>query len=80
MGVEASFVNRNASFIMPKMKTDRGAAKRFHKTGSGGFKRKQANKRHILTKQSTKVKRHLRGTEMVADADIRSIRRMLPYA
>ena len=65
---------------MPKMKTDRGAAKRFQKTGSGGFKRKQANKRHILTKQTTKLKRHLRGSEQVAAADVASIRRMLLYA
>ena len=65
---------------MPKMKTDRGAAKRFQKTGSGGFKRKQANKRHILTKHTTKLKRHLRGSEQVAAADVASIRRMLPYA
>jgi large subunit ribosomal protein L35 len=65
---------------MPKMKTDRGAAKRFQKTGSGGFKRKQANKRHILTKKSTKLKRHLRGSEMIASADVASVRRMLPYS
>ena len=65
---------------MPKMKTDRGAAKRFQKTGSGGFKRKQANKRHILTKKATKLKRHLRGSEMIADADVASVRRMLPYS
>ncbi|NNJ72030.1 MAG: 50S ribosomal protein L35, partial [Enterobacterales bacterium] len=62
---------------MPKMKTDRGAAKRFQKTGSGGFKRKQANKRHILTKKTTKVKRHHRGCEMVADADVKSVTRMI---
>ena len=65
---------------MPKMKTDRGAAKRFQKTGSGGFKRKQANKRHILTKKSTKLKRHLRGSDMIANADVASVRRMLPYS
>lgn len=45
---------------MPKIKTVRGAAKRFKKTGGGGFKRKHANLRHILTKKSTKRKRHLR--------------------
>jgi large subunit ribosomal protein L35 len=65
---------------MPKMKTDRGAAKRFQKTGAGGFKRKQANKRHILTKKATKLKRHLRGSDMISDADVASVRRMLPYA
>lgn len=65
---------------MPKMKTDRGAAKRFQITGSGGFKRKQANKRHILTKKATKLKRHLRGSAMIDAADVASVRRMLPYA
>ena len=53
---------------MPKLKTHRGAAKRFRKTASG-FKRKQTNKNHILTKKTTKRKRHLRGMEAVADAD-----------
>jgi len=62
---------------MPKLKTDKGAAKRFKQTGSGGFKRKQAQKRHILTKKTTKRKRHLRGTEMVAAADNAMVRQML---
>jgi large subunit ribosomal protein L35 len=62
---------------MPKLKTDRGAAKRFKKTGSGGYKRKQSFRRHILTKKSTKRKRHLRGNEMVAQADVAAVRRML---
>ncbi len=64
---------------MPKMKTNRGAAKRFKKTASGGFKRAQSHRRHILTKKSTKRKRHLRAGEMIHDNDTRSIRRMLPY-
>jgi len=64
---------------MPKMKSNSGAAKRFKRTASGGFKRKQALKNHILTKKTTKRKRHLRGSEMVTAADTRSIRRMLPY-
>ncbi|MEJ2141826.1 MAG: 50S ribosomal protein L35 [Gammaproteobacteria bacterium] len=64
---------------MPKMKTNRGAAKRFKRTGSGGFKRKQAFKNHILTKKTTKAKRHLRGGEQVDAADVKSINRMLPY-
>ena len=63
---------------MPKLKTNRGAEKRFKKTASGGFKRKQSHLRHILTKKTTKRKRHLRGTEMVAAADVPSIRHMLP--
>ncbi len=65
---------------MPKMKTNRGAAKRFSRTASGGFKRSQSHHRHILTKKSAKRKRHLRDPSMVADADVRLVRQMLPYA
>ena len=65
---------------MPKMKTNRGAAKRFKKTASGRFKRSQAYLNHILTKKSTKRKRHLRHALIVADCDTPNIRRMLPYA
>ena len=64
---------------MPKIKTNRGAAKRFRKTG-GGFKRNQSHRRHILTKKSTKRKRHLRSPEYVTHADTAEVRRMLPYA
>ncbi|MFA5627784.1 MAG: 50S ribosomal protein L35 [Thiohalomonadaceae bacterium] len=64
---------------MPKMKTNRGAAKRFKAT-AGGFKRGQAFKRHILTKKTTKRKRQLRGTTMVAAVDSRMVSRMMPYA
>jgi large subunit ribosomal protein L35 len=62
---------------MPKMKTNKGAAKRFKKTASGGFKRKQSHLRHILTKKSSKRKRHLRGCTMVAAVDAPSVDRML---
>jgi large subunit ribosomal protein L35 len=65
---------------MPKMKTNRGAAKRFKKTASGGFKCKQAGLRHILTKRRTKVKRHLRAKSMVAASDIKSVNKLLPNA
>jgi large subunit ribosomal protein L35 len=65
---------------MPKMKTNRGAAKRFKKTASGGYKRAQSHKNHILTKKSTKRKRHLRTIEQVADADVSMLRRMMPYS
>jgi large subunit ribosomal protein L35 len=65
---------------MPKLKTNRGAAKRFKKTASGGFKRSQSHKRHILTKKSPKRKRQLRGTCVVHEADTALIQRMLPYA
>ena len=64
---------------MPKMKTNRGAAKRFKKSASGRIKRGQSFRRHILTKKSTKRKRQLRSASMINEADTRSIRRMLPY-
>ena len=62
---------------MPKLKTNRGAAKRFRRT-STGFKHRRTNKNHILTKKSTKRKRQLRGFNDVAAADAPSLRRMLP--
>ena len=65
---------------MPKMKTNRGAAKRFQKTASGRFKRASSHKRHILTKKSSKRKRQLRGTDMVNPADVGLVRRMLPFS
>ena len=64
---------------MPKIKTNRGAAKRFRKTGSGAFKRAQSHRRHILTKKSTKRKRHLRSPSHLHSADVAIARRMLPY-
>ncbi|HMX16541.1 MAG TPA: 50S ribosomal protein L35 [Rhodocyclaceae bacterium] len=65
---------------MPKMKTKSGAAKRFKVRGSGSIKRAQAFKRHILTKKTTKVKRHLRGVLTVHDSDVKAVRAMLPNA
>ena len=65
---------------MPKMKSNRGAAKRFRVTGSGRVKRGQSFRRHILTKKSTKRKRQLRSGEMVAAVDVRMVARMLPYS
>ena len=65
---------------MPKMKTNRGAAKRFKKTASGGYKRGHAFKSHILTKMKQKRKRGLRGTDMISDADKKAVKRLLPYA
>ena len=65
---------------MPKMKTNRGAAKRFKRTASGGFKRAQSFRSHILTKKSTKRKRQLRSTEQVNAADVKAVARMLPYS
>lgn len=65
---------------MPKMKSHRGAAKRFKKTGSGLFKRSQANKSHILEKKSSKRKRHLRGTIVVNSTEQKNIKKLLPYS
>ena len=65
---------------MPKMKTKRGAAKRFKVRADGSIKRSQAFKRHILTKKTTKNKRQLRGIITVHPSDVMSVRTMLPYA
>jgi large subunit ribosomal protein L35 len=64
---------------MPKVKTKSGAAKRFRTQGGGGIKRSRAFLRHILTKKSTKRKRHLRGTTQVHGSDVRAVKTMLPY-
>ncbi len=64
---------------MPKMKTKRGAAKRFRLTTTGVIKRSRAFKRHILTSKSTKRKRHLDMESQVSAADTRRVRGMLPY-
>lgn len=63
-----------------KRKTHRGAAKRFRKTASGAFKRNRAMKRHILTKKSASRIRGLRKSVLVAHADEKNVREMLPYA
>ncbi len=62
---------------MPKMKSNRGAAKTFKRTASGGFKRKKAYKSHILTSKSTKRKRSLRKSTMVSDADSKRVSIMI---
>jgi large subunit ribosomal protein L35 len=65
---------------MPKMKTKSGAKKRFRVRGSGSIKRSQAFKRHILTKKSTKNKRHLRGSAGIHETNMDSVKAMMPYA
>ena len=65
---------------MPKMKTKKGAAKRFRVRPGGTVKRGQAFKRHILTKKTTKNKRQLRGSTDVHARDMSSIAKMLPNA
>ena len=64
---------------MPKLKTHRGAAKRFKRTASGRFKRSKAYKSHILTKKTTKRKRKLDTSTLVDPSDQRRVARMLPY-
>ena len=64
---------------MPKMKTKRGAAKRFKATGSGKVKRSQAYTSHILTKKSTKRKRNLRKSSLVDSSSAAAVKRMVPY-
>ena len=64
---------------MPKMKTHRGAAKRYRKTASGKFKRAHAFKRHILNKKSSKRKRKLRKGAYINAAEIKIVRKLLPY-
>jgi large subunit ribosomal protein L35 len=70
------WANAELQMSVGKLKTHRGAAKRFKKTGSG-FKRKSAYKSHILTKMTTKRKRQLRGTSAVHAVDIPAVKRML---
>jgi large subunit ribosomal protein L35 len=77
-GAPADIQERTAT--MPKMKTKKSAAKRFEIRASGSIKRGQAFKRHILTKKTTKAKRHLRGAVTLHEADVKSVRRMMPYA
>jgi len=64
---------------MPKLKSHRGAKKRFKKTATGKFMRGKAFRRHILTSKPKRRKRHMRGSVVVSPADVRKLRRMLPY-
>ncbi len=65
---------------MPKLKTNRGAAKRFRGKANGRFKRRQSFLRHILTKKSSKRKRQLGSIEPIANADVKAVRKLLPYS
>ncbi len=65
---------------MPKMKTKSGAKKRFKVTGSGKIMRRKANKRHILTKKTSKRKRHLGQAALVHPSDLQGVKEMLPYS
>jgi large subunit ribosomal protein L35 len=63
---------------MPKMKSHRGAAKRFRKTGSGKVKHQRMNKRHILTKKRSKRKRLLRNEGELTGADRKRLEKLVP--
>jgi large subunit ribosomal protein L35 len=62
-----------------KLKTNRGAAKRFKKTGTGKIRFRRANRNHIKTKQSTKRVRDARRNGVMKDCDAKMVHRMLPY-
>ncbi len=64
---------------MPKIKTNRGAAKRFRKTGTGKIRRNKAFTSHILTKKTTKRKRDLRQSIIVSKTDTKNISQLVPY-
>lgn len=64
---------------MPKLRTNRAAAKRFSFTGTGKLKRQHANHRHYLTGKPKKAKVRSRGTTLVAPEDVKMVKRMLPY-
>ena len=66
--------------MQQKMKTKKSAAKRFKVTGSGKLVRNKAYKRHILTKKSTKRKRNLRHAGLVDDTQVKTMKRIMPYA
>ena len=65
---------------MPKIKTHRGAAKRFSLTAKGKIKRSKAYSSHILTKKTTKRKRNLRKSDLLDKSDMNRIRKLIPYA
>ena len=64
---------------MPKIKTNRAAAKRFKSTGTGKLKRNKAYKSHILTKKSTKRKRNLRHATIADETNVKNMKKVLPY-
>ena len=64
---------------MPKIKTNRAAAKRFKATGTGKLKRNKAYRRHILTKKTRNNKRNLRKAAMMDQTNIKNMKKILPY-
>jgi large subunit ribosomal protein L35 len=71
--------SRKGEKHVPKLKTNRGAAKRFKKTGTGKIKAKKAFARHILTKKSTNRKRGLRRPKVIERTDTKGIKKLIPY-
>ncbi len=65
---------------MPKLKTNKGAAKRFKVTAKGNVKRNSAFGSHILTKKTTKRKRQLRQSSMLDKTDMKKVKKLLPYS
>ena len=65
---------------MPKLKTNRGAAKRFSKTASGRYKHRQSYRNHILTKKSAKRIRKLRHVQLINRSDEKALAQLLPYS
>jgi large subunit ribosomal protein L35 len=65
---------------MPKLKSNRGAAKRFRAKGNGGFKSGHSHMRHILTKKKAKRKRQLGRPMQIDESDVKAVRKMLPYS
>jgi len=76
---QARYLNTSRGEAMPKMKTHRGAAKRFTVTGTGRIKRSNANTSHILTPKTTKRKRQLRKSVILDKANEKSMRKLIPY-
>jgi large subunit ribosomal protein L35 len=76
---EGGTTNSFSGGIMPKLKTHKGAAKRFRLTATGKVKRGHSHARHILTSKTTKRKRQLDIDSLVSDADEKPTKRMLPY-
>jgi len=72
-------LNAKLEIVMPKLKTHKGAAKRFKKTGTGKVKRNKAFLRHILTSKDKKRKSQLGSSTLVSDADTPKVKRMIPY-
>ena len=64
---------------MPKLKTNRGAAKRFKVTASGKVKHYKAYASHLLSGKTTKRKRNLRKSELVSERDVKNVKRLIPY-